>query len=69
MNSVKLIFVSQKTIVSSIQDEQPGFHVDGYTVTAITYTIFTVVVLVAAPYISHAIGPRLTMFVCAVGVL
>ncbi|XP_046677140.1 UNC93-like protein MFSD11 [Homalodisca vitripennis] len=69
--SVMLLFSSdltvinmQKTIVSSISDDTPEVEVDGYTVTAVAYSLFAVSLLLG-PYLSHAIGPKLTMIVSA----
>uniref|UniRef100_A0A1B6EYJ4 UNC93-like protein MFSD11 n=1 Tax=Cuerna arida TaxID=1464854 RepID=A0A1B6EYJ4_9HEMI len=56
----------QKTIVSSISDDNPDFHVEGYTVTGVSYSMFAVSLLFG-PYLNQAIGPKLTMIISAFG--
>ncbi|XP_046676871.1 UNC93-like protein MFSD11 [Homalodisca vitripennis] len=58
----------QKIVVSSIADDNPGFEVEGYTVTGITYTMFAIT-LWFGPYINYAVGTRLTMAISALGYL
>ncbi|KAG8306436.1 DUF895 domain membrane protein [Homalodisca vitripennis] len=56
----------KKIVVSSIADDNPGFEVEGYTVTGITYTMFAIT-LWFGPYINYAVGTRLTMAISALG--
>uniref|UniRef100_A0A1B6LL39 UNC93-like protein MFSD11 n=1 Tax=Graphocephala atropunctata TaxID=36148 RepID=A0A1B6LL39_9HEMI len=58
----------QKIIVSSISDDDPSFTVEGYTVIAVVYTM-SAVSLWFGPYVSYALGPKLTMTLSAIGYL
>lgn len=58
----------QKIIVASIADEKPGFAIEGYAVTGLVYTMFAIS-LWFGPYMNYALGPKLTMFLSAIGYL
>uniref|UniRef100_A0A1B6CHF6 UNC93-like protein MFSD11 n=1 Tax=Clastoptera arizonana TaxID=38151 RepID=A0A1B6CHF6_9HEMI len=56
----------QKTIISSIHDEKPDFKVEGYSVTGIAYTVFSITVWLAPSLIS-ILGPQLPMVIATIG--
>lgn len=56
----------QKTIISSIHDEKPDFTVEGYFVTGIAYTVFSISVWLA-PSIICILGPRTSMALATIG--
>ncbi|XP_054283376.1 UNC93-like protein MFSD11 [Macrosteles quadrilineatus] len=56
----------QKTIISSIHDERPDFKVEGYFVTGIAYTVFSVSVWLA-PSIISVLGARSSMALATIG--
>ncbi|XP_046675879.1 UNC93-like protein MFSD11 [Homalodisca vitripennis] len=58
----------QKIIISSISDDRADFEVEGYTVTGVLYTVFSVS-LWFGPYVNNAIGPKFTMFFASIGYL
>nr|XP_018916429.1 PREDICTED: UNC93-like protein MFSD11 [Bemisia tabaci] len=54
----------QKTLLASAHDDNPNFNVDGYTLSGVIYTSFSLSVLLT-PSVISSIGPRLTMFIGA----
>lgn len=57
----------QKTVVSSISDDNPGrFAVEGYTVSGIKFALACVILWVS-PYINYVLGPRFTLALAALG--
>ncbi|KAG8314901.1 DUF895 domain membrane protein [Homalodisca vitripennis] len=56
----------QKTIVSSISDDKSDFQIEGYNVIGVSWSVLAVSIWFG-PYLTLAIGPKLTMIMSAVG--
>lgn len=63
---LKNIVFFQKTLITSIQDENPEFTVDGYTSLGITYTVFALSLWLGPSMVSLT-GPRYGMALAALG--
>ncbi|XP_054289169.1 UNC93-like protein MFSD11 [Macrosteles quadrilineatus] len=55
----------QKTVTSSIASEKADFRIDGYVMIGITYTVFAATLWFGS-YVTHALGPKITMAIAAV---